>query len=38
VQQGAASLRLWTGQTEVPENVMREEALHQLAIRSPAHP
>ena len=38
VQQGAASLRLWTGITEVPENVMREAALHQLAIRSPAHP
>ena len=38
VQQGAASLRSWTGQTEVPENVMREAALHQLAVRSPAHP
>ena len=38
VQQGAASLRLWTGQSEVPVAVMREAALHQLAVRSPAPP
>ena len=38
VQQGAASLRLWTGQAEVPVDVMREAALGQLAVQSPAHP
>lgn len=38
VQQGAASLRLWTGQSEVPVAVMREAALHQLAVQSPAPP
>jgi len=38
VQQGAASLRLWTGQAEVPVDVMREAALERLADQSPAHP
>ena len=38
VQQGAASLRLWTGQIDVPVDVMREAALHQLANQPPAHP
>jgi len=38
VQQGAASLRLWTGQAEVPVDLMREAALQQLAVPSPAHP
>ena len=38
VQQGAASLRLWTGQAVVPVNVMRQAALEQLAAQSPAHP
>ena len=38
VQQGAASLRLWTGLGEVPVAVMREAALHQLAIQSPGPP
>jgi shikimate dehydrogenase len=30
VQQGAASLRLWTGQSEVPVAAMRAAALRQL--------
>jgi shikimate dehydrogenase len=38
VQQGAASLRLWTGQDDVPVDVMREAAIRQLAVQSPAHP
>ncbi|MCX5952245.1 MAG: shikimate dehydrogenase [Cyanobacteria bacterium] len=38
VQQGAASLQLWTGQAVVPVNVMRQAALEQLAAQSPTHP
>jgi len=38
VQQGAASLRLWTGQAEVPVDVMREAALQQLGFQSPTDP
>ena len=36
VQQGAASLRLWSGQSEVPVDVMRQAALAQLAGPTPA--